>query len=101
MPVIAGNTRFTQNYSSLSAVQKKVYDEKGEYLKAWTVVNAGLSWKMTDALTLNAAVNNLLNKDYSDVSLYGASKVRCAGDYFQTGSSTTGYVIPEQITGCR
>lgn len=26
--------RFTQNYSSLSAVQKKVYDEKGEYLKA-------------------------------------------------------------------
>lgn len=89
--------RFTQNYSSLSAVQKKVYDEKGEYLKAWTVVDAGLSWKMTDALTLNAAVNNLLNKDYSDVSLYSAGKSTLyAGDYFQTGSSTTGYVIPER-----
>lgn len=89
--------RFTQNYSSLSAVQKKVYDEKGEYLKAWTVVDAGLSWKMTDALTLNAAVNNLLNKDYSDVSLYSAGKSTLyAGDYFQTGASTTGYVIPER-----
>ncbi|EEV6773859.1 bifunctional siderophore receptor/adhesin Iha, partial [Escherichia coli] len=89
--------RFTQNYSSLSAVQKKVYDEKGEYLKAWTVVDAGLSWKVTDALTLNAAVNNLLNKDYSDVSLYSAGKSTLyAGDYFQTGSSTTGYVIPER-----
>ncbi|EGD0351641.1 TPA: TonB-dependent receptor, partial [Escherichia coli] len=77
--------------------QKKVYDEKGEYLKAWTVVDAGLSWKMTDALTLNAAVNNLLNKDYSDVSLYSAGKSTLyAGDYFQTGSSTTGYVIPER-----
>ncbi len=89
--------RFTRNYSSLSAVQKKVYDEKGEYLKAWTVVDAGLSWKVTDALTLNAAVNNLLNKDYSDVSLYSADKSTLyAGDYFQTGSSTTGYVIPER-----
>ena len=52
---------------------------------------------MTDALTLNAAVNNLLNKDYSDVSLYSAGKSTLyAGDYFQTGSSTTGYVIPER-----
>ncbi|EHW7204012.1 TonB-dependent receptor, partial [Escherichia coli] len=78
--------RFTQNYSSLSAVQKKVYDEKGEYLKAWTVLDAGMSWKVTDALMLNAAVNNVLNKDYSDVSLYRAgSGTLYAGDYFQTG----------------
>lgn len=76
-PLSRENTTVHQNYSSLSAVQKKVYDEKGEYLKAWTVVDAGLSWKMTDALTLNAAVNNLLNKDYSDVSLYSAVRVRC------------------------
>ncbi|EPP1248948.1 TonB-dependent receptor, partial [Escherichia coli] len=89
--------RFTQNYSSLSAVQKKVYDEKGEYLKAWTVLDAGMSWKVTDALMLNAAVNNVLNKDYSDVSLYRAgSGTLYAGDYFQTGASTTGYVIPER-----
>lgn len=89
--------RFTQNYSSLSAVQKKVYDEKGEYLKAWTVLDAGMSWKVTDTLTLNAAVNNLLNKNYSDVSLYSVGSGRLyAGDYFQTGASTTGYVIPER-----
>ncbi|HHT8728930.1 TPA: hypothetical protein ACT4F3_005068, partial [Escherichia coli] len=43
------------------------------------------------------AVNNLLNKDYSDVSLYSAGKSTLyAGDYFQTGASTTGYVIPER-----
>lgn len=85
-PLPRKTPRFTQNYSSLSAVQKKVYDEKGEYLKARTVLDAGMSWKVTDALMLNAAVNNVLNKDYSDVSLYRAgSGTLYAGDYFQTG----------------
>ncbi|EHC4324934.1 TonB-dependent receptor, partial [Escherichia coli] len=89
--------RFTQNYSSLSAVQKKVYDDKGEYLKAWTVLDMGVSLKMTKELTLNGAINNVLNKDYSDVHLYQAGKSSLyAGDYFQTSSSTTGYVIPER-----
>ncbi len=50
-----------------------------------------MSWKVTDALMLNAAVNNVLNKDYSDVSLYRAgSGTLYAGDYFQTGGIDNG-----------
>ncbi|EIX4510766.1 TonB-dependent receptor [Escherichia coli] len=89
--------RFTQNYASLSAVQKEVYDEKGGYLKAWTVFDLGITWKVTNSLTLNSSVNNILNKDFSDVRLYTSGKNSLyAGDYFQTASSTTGYIIPER-----
>ena len=87
--------RFTQTYDNISAVQKKVYDDKGAYLKAWTVLDMGLSYKLTKGLTLNAAVNNLLDKDFSDVTLYQSGRSSTyAGDYFQTAQSTTGYVIP-------
>ncbi|SQB29710.1 bifunctional enterobactin receptor/adhesin protein [Citrobacter koseri] len=33
--------RFTQTYDNLSAVQQKVYDDKGANLKAWTVLDMG------------------------------------------------------------
>lgn len=56
-----------------------------------------MRWNVTKELTLNAAVNNLLNKDFSNVHLYNAGKSSLyAGNYFQTASSTTGYVIPER-----
>ena len=87
--------RFTENYDNLSAVQKKVYDDKGANLKAWTVLDMGLSYKLTKELTLNTAVNNVLDKDFSDVTLYQVGRNSTyAGDYFQTAQSTTGYVIP-------
>lgn len=35
--------RFTENYDNLSAVQKAVYDDKGANLKAWTVLDMGMS----------------------------------------------------------
>ena len=87
--------RFTENYDNLSAVQKAVYDDKGANLKAWTVLDMGLSYKLTKELTLNTAVNNVLDKDFSDVTLYQVGRNSTyAGDYFQTAQSTTGYVIP-------
>ncbi|EMU1127618.1 TonB-dependent receptor [Citrobacter sp. CK184] len=87
--------RFTQTYDNLSAVQQKVYDDKGANLKAWTVLDMGLSYKLTKDLTLNTAVNNVLDKDFSDVKLYQSGRSSTyAGDYFQTAQSTTGYVIP-------
>ncbi|SQB29708.1 bifunctional enterobactin receptor/adhesin protein [Citrobacter koseri] len=55
----------------------------------------GLSYKLTKDLTLNTAVNNVLDKDFSDVKLYQSGRSSTyAGDYFQTAQSTTGYVIP-------
>ncbi|SXE52599.1 colicin I receptor [Klebsiella variicola] len=87
--------RYTSNYSNLSAVQKAVYDDRGAYLKAWTVVNMGASYKVTSQLTLNGTVNNLFDKDFSGVKLYRVgSSSTYAGDYFQTLASTTGYVTP-------
>ncbi|MGL4725175.1 MAG: TonB-dependent receptor [Scandinavium sp.] len=89
--------RFTQNYENLSAVQKKVYDDKGPDLKAWTVLDLGVSYSLSSQLKLNAAVNNVLNKDYSDVRLYQAGRsTTYAGDYYQTAQSTTGYVNPDR-----
>ena len=48
-PVTAGKHHVSPELFVTLAVQKKVYDEKGEYLKAWTVLDAGMSWKVTDA----------------------------------------------------
>ncbi|MEG9608747.1 TonB-dependent receptor [Citrobacter portucalensis] len=87
--------RFTENYDNLSAVQKAVYDDKGADLKAWTVVDMGMSYKLTKDLTLNTAVNNVLDKDFSEVKLYQVGRNSTyAGDYYQTAQSTTGYVNP-------
>ncbi|RVS91884.1 TonB-dependent receptor [Citrobacter freundii] len=87
--------RFTENYDNLSAVQKAVYDDKGANLKAWTVLDMGMSYKLTKDLTLNTAVNNVLDKDFSEVKLYQVGRNSTyAGDYYQTAQSTTGYVNP-------
>ncbi|ECY6091197.1 TonB-dependent receptor, partial [Salmonella enterica subsp. enterica serovar Enteritidis] len=76
--------RFTENYENLSAVQKAVYDDKGADLKAWTVLDMGMSYKLTKDLTLNTAVNNLLDKDFSEVKLYQVGRNSTyAGDYYQ------------------
>ena len=87
--------RYTSSYSNLSPVQKAIYDDRGSSLKAWTVVNLGASYKLTPQLTLNGTVNNLLDKDFSNVDLYRVgNSTTYAGDYFQTQAATTGYVTP-------
>ncbi len=87
--------RYTTGYGNLSAIEKTVYDDRGAYLKAWTVVNMGAAYKITPALTVNGSINNVLDKDFSKVSLYQAGRSSTyAGDYFQTLASTTGYVTP-------
>ena len=87
--------RYTSNYSNLSKLQKAVYDDRGAYLKAWTVVNLGASYKVTSQLTLNGTVNNLFDEDFSGVKLYRVGNSSTyAGDYFQTLATTTGYVTP-------
>ncbi|WP_017346378.1 TonB-dependent receptor [Pantoea sp. A4] len=87
--------RFTDNYNNLSAVEQAVYNNKGAYLKAWTVVNLGASYQLTKNVKLNGSVNNLLDKDFSEVQLYqSGSSSMYAGNYFNTQASTSGYVMP-------
>ncbi len=87
--------RYTTNVDNLSAIEKSVYDDRGAYLKAWTVVNMGAAYRISPQLTVNGTVNNLLDKDFSKVSYYQSGRNSMyAGDYFQTLASTTGYVTP-------
>lgn len=70
-----------------------MYNARGANLKAWTVVNLGASYKVTKDVTLNGTVNNLLDKDFSQVQSYNGYY---AGDYFDSSRSTTGYVTPSR-----
>ncbi|QUG75828.1 TonB-dependent receptor [Erwinia sp. E602] len=87
--------RFTNNYANLTPVQKTLYNDKGGDLKAWTVVNLGATYQLTKALKVNGSVNNLLDKDFSEVNTYKVGKSTLyGGDYFSTSASTSGYVMP-------
>ncbi|WP_323644643.1 TonB-dependent receptor [Pectobacterium versatile] len=91
----AKTPRFTTNYTNLNAAQKLVYDDRGADLKSWTVVNLGTSYKLTKDVTLNGTVNNLLDKDFSQVQAYTLGRnTYYAGDYFGSSSFTSGYVMP-------
>ncbi|WP_408619061.1 TonB-dependent receptor [Celerinatantimonas sp. YJH-8] len=85
--------RYTSNYRNLTSVQKQIMDEKGN-LKDWTVINLGASYHLTEELTLNGVVNNLLDKDFTHMSTFGSGRnTEYAGDYFDTTRATTGTVM--------
>lgn len=87
--------RFTQNYDNLSAANKVVYDNLGGYFKSWTVYNLGGSYKVSKDVTLNGAVNNLFDKDFTRTHVFPVNGgATTAGDYFTSSQSTTGYVVP-------
>lgn len=87
--------RFTQNYDNLSAANKVVYDNLGADFKAFTVVNLGGSYKVSKDVTLNGAVNNLFDKDFTKTHVFAVgNSTTTAGDYFTSAQSTTGYVVP-------
>jgi len=87
--------RTTKNVDNLSDAERAVYNDRGAYLKAWTVVNMGAAYRITPQLTVNGTINNVLDQDFSKVSYYPAGRGGIyAGDYFQTLASTTGYVTP-------
>lgn len=76
--------------SSLTSTQRQIKDGEGE-LHAWTVLNLGASYRITDAITVNGRVNNLLDKDFSHYSTYGSGRgTEYAGKYFDTSKSTSG-----------
>jgi outer membrane receptor for ferrienterochelin and colicins len=53
------------------------------YYEDYTVFHLGGSWKATDALTINARVNNVFDKDFVSQSclLISDSEYSCVDDY--------------------
>ncbi|PWC17373.1 TonB-dependent receptor domain-containing protein [Brenneria corticis] len=87
--------RFTSNYENLSDANKVVHDNLGSDFKSFTVFNLGGSYKVSKDVTLNGAVNNLLDKDFTKTHVFAVgSGTTTAGDYFTSSQSTAGSVLP-------
>ncbi|MFB9134575.1 TonB-dependent receptor domain-containing protein [Vibrio olivae] len=86
--------RYTSKRSNLSATQQEILDDKGD-IQAWTVVNLGAAYQLTKDLKVNGMVNNVLDKDFTDMDVYGSGRgTEYAGDYYSTTRATSGYVNP-------
>ncbi|MDH1624041.1 TonB-dependent receptor [Pseudomonas chengduensis] len=97
--------RFTSKYENLAnangsySTNQSIYDTLGKNTKAYTLFHLGGSFKASENVTLNAAIYNLLDKDFVKGKAYttyansGAVDGTAYGtDYMQTGQSTTGTV---------
>lgn len=86
--------RYTSKRGNLSSTQREILDDRGD-IHAWTVVNLGASYQIMPDLKLSGTINNLFDKDFTDVELYGSGRsTEYAGDYFSTTRATSGYVNP-------
>ncbi len=97
--------RFTSKYENLAnangsySTNQSIYDTLGKNTKAYTLFHLGGSFKASENVTFNAAIYNLLDKDFVKGKAYtvyannGAVDGTAYGtDYMQTGQSTTGTV---------
>lgn len=102
--------RFTSSYENLAntngtySTNQSIYDTLGKHTSAYTLFHLGGSFKATENLTLNAALYNLLDKDFVNGKAYttyttpnnagnsgGVANGTAYGtDYMQSGASTTG-----------
>ena len=100
-------SRFTSKYANLSdggkySTDQSIYNTLGSKTKAYTLFHLGGSYQATDALTFNATIYNLLNKDFvkgKSYTTYSYDKngVQTTGtaygtDYTHSGKSTTGSI---------
>ncbi|QDR79541.1 TonB-dependent receptor domain-containing protein [Sporomusa termitida] len=77
--------RYTRK--QLSATEQGVVDALGQYFKAYTVLDLGVSRKLSENVTLNFAVNNVLDKDFGEaVVINGGTYYK----YFSTGKESAG-----------
>lgn len=85
--------RFTNLYSNLSAANKAIVDGLGN-LKSYEQFHLGGSYKATEAVTLNATIYNLFDKDFLDGQYYTTNTGATAwGSYYtQIGASTVGTI---------
>lgn len=86
-------SRFTSKYANLSATEQSIYTTLGAKTKAYNLFHLGGSFRATDALTLNATIYNLLDKDFTKGKAYkDGTGVSYGTDYAHSGRSTTGTV---------
>lgn len=86
-------SRFTSKYANLSATEQSIYTTLGAKTKAYNLFHLGGSFRATDALTLNATLYNLLDKDFTKGKAYkDGTGVSYGTDYAHSGRSTTGTV---------
>lgn len=89
--------RFNGDPSKLTGNNKIIYDTVGD-LKGYTMFELGGSYKATDALTFNATVSNLLDKDFTQYETYDSDNDGIndayASKYFQSGRSVAGTTLP-------
>jgi len=68
--------RFTSSYENLAnangtySTNQSIYDTLGKNTKAYTLFHLGGSFRASENLTFNAAIYNLLDKDFVDGKAY-------------------------------
>lgn len=70
MELRGDSDRFTSRYENLSAQSKAAYDVQGNTLKGYALFHLGGAYKISDNVTLNATVYNLLDRDFLSYSTY-------------------------------
>lgn len=87
--------RFTSKTANLDANEQAIYGIYGNKTKAYNLFHLGGSYKATDALTLNASIYNLLDKNFAKGKKYtymskNGPVESHATAYAHSGRSTTG-----------
>ncbi|WP_417606001.1 TonB-dependent receptor domain-containing protein [Oceanimonas baumannii] len=81
-------TRFLSKRENLSADQQQLLDAAGD-IKGYALFHLGGSYQVSDKVTLNATIYNLLDKDFTTGTYYNNGN-DWASDYTQSGRSTDG-----------
>nr|NSL47319.1 TonB-dependent receptor [Dendrosporobacter quercicolus DSM 1736] len=77
------------NNKTLDATQQAVVDAFGKHLPSYTVLDLGVSRKLNQNVTLNFAVNNLLDKDFGEsIRIGSATHYKYVGGPGQTPTGT-------------
>lgn len=87
--------RFDGDAKNLTGNNLIAYKTVGD-IKAWTQLHLGGSYNITEKLTLNAGINNLLNKDFAKFKTYTdtSSNTAYVGEYFHSSQAVKGGVLP-------
>ncbi|MCQ4299941.1 TonB-dependent receptor [Pseudomonas songnenensis] len=92
-------TRFTSSYANLAnsdgspSTNQSIYDTLGKNTKAYTLFHLGGSFRASENVTFNAAIYNLLDKDFVDgkaYTLYSSPRYNDDGTLRTPGGAPTG-----------
>lgn len=86
--------RFTGDYADLSGNDELINNVIGD-IKSYFLFDLGAAYRLNQQVSLNATVSNLLDKNFAKFKTYtNASNTAYVGEYFHSGRSVTGGVMP-------